>query len=101
MSEHLQTKDAFERCIRDLRRPDIGDEADEMTESDFLLELSEDGWPDFCRWGRAWLRIENGGELTPEERRKALAYWEAGEDYPAEEDRLEPNAKKCGECHDK
>lgn len=93
-----QSKATFEAYIREFRRPDIGDEADEMTEADFILDLAEDGWPDHCRWSKIWCRVHEGGELTAEERRKSLAYWAAGEEYPAEEDRLEPNAQKCGEC---
>lgn len=82
------TKSAFEAHIREFRRPDIGDEADELTEADFICDLAEDGWPDHEKWIVIWCRVHEVGELTPREREQALAYWAAGEDDPPVEMRL-------------
>ena len=84
------TKQSFESHIRALRRPDIGDDADTLTEEDFVSDLAEPGWPDFCRWLEIWDGLQKGGELTPRQREQALAYWEAGEDYPPDDMRLDP-----------
>lgn len=81
-------KASFEKYIRDMRRPDIGDDADTMTEADFVSDLAEDGWPDHRKWLMIWDRIFGGGELTAREREQALAYWAAGDDEPAPEYRL-------------
>jgi hypothetical protein len=83
-----ETKEAFETHIRELRRPHIGDDADALTEADFVSDLAEDGWPDHRKWLEIWVRLNDGGELTPREREQALAYWSAGEDFPAAEHRL-------------
>jgi hypothetical protein len=66
----------------------LGDR-DVEAELDVVEELSEDGWPDW----RSWLEIHNHivldeRELTPDERRSALAYLRAGEAGPADADRL-------------
>jgi hypothetical protein len=82
------TKAAFEQHIREMRRPDIGSDADELTEADFVLDLAEDGWPDHSAWTDIWVRLHEGGELTPRERKQALAYWAAGEEYPPKKMRL-------------
>lgn len=71
-----QTKAAFEEYIRELRRPDIGSDADEFTEADFVSDLAEDGWPDHEKWLDIHFRITTGGaELTPRERMCALHYY--------------------------
>ncbi len=85
------SKSAFERYIRDLRRRDIGEDADGLTEADFLLDLAEPGWPDSGKWCAVWVRIKDEGELTPREREQALAYWHAGEELPAKDYRFEHN----------
>lgn len=83
------TKDEFVKHIRELCRPDIGDEADTLTEEEFICDLAEDGWPDYDKWLEIWNRLyTTGGELTVREREQALAYWDSGEDYPSEEFRL-------------
>lgn len=73
--DSFQSKDAFENYIRDLRRPDIGDDANDMTEADYVLDLAEPGWPDSAQWCAIWVRIKDGGELTPREREQALHYY--------------------------
>jgi hypothetical protein len=88
-------KAAFEEHFRELRRPDVGDEANELTELDMVTELTEDGWPDACGWMQIFMRIHDGGELTPREREQALAYWEAGEELPDEAMRLPPCGPAC------
>jgi hypothetical protein len=80
------TKSAFEQFIRDFRRPDIGEDADTLTEDDFVSELAEDGWPDYEKWLAIFVRLHEGGELTPREREQALAYYktEDSADVPAD-----------------
>lgn len=90
-----ENKAEFEQHFRELRRPDVGDDADELTELDMVTELAEDGWPDACGWMQIFSRIHNGGELTPCEREQALAYWNAGEDLPANDMRLPPCGPNC------
>ncbi len=90
-----QTKLAFEEHFRDLRRPDVGDEANGYSELDMVIDLSEDGWPDACGWRTILSRIHDGGEMTPREREQALAYWQAGEELPAEDMRLPPCGPDC------
>ena len=82
----FQSKEAFEKYIRDLRRPDIGDDADEMSEADYVLDLAEPGWPDSDKWCAIWIRIKDGGELTPREREQAVHYFSTddGDNVPAE-----------------
>jgi hypothetical protein len=82
------SKADFERHIRELLRDNIGDDADTYSEADFVSDLAEDGWPDARAWLKIWVRLHEGGELTPREREQALAYWTAGENLPAPEDRL-------------
>lgn len=79
-----QTKAAFEAFIREYRRPDIGDDANDLTEADFVLDLAEDGWPDADLWCDIWMRIKDGGELTPREREQSVVYYrtEDGDDVP-------------------
>jgi hypothetical protein len=86
-----QSRAAFEEYIRELRRPDIGDEADELTEADFVCDLAEDGWPDYDKWLTIWCRLNDGGELTPREREQALHYYgtDDGDTIPPEH-RLAP-----------
>lgn len=90
-----ESKSSFEEYFRELRRPDVGDEANELTELDMVTELTEDGWPDACGWMQIFMRIHDGGELTPREREQALAYWEAGEELPDEAMRLPPCGPHC------
>lgn len=87
----LQTEQAaclskadFEKYIRDLRRPDVGTDADDLTEADFVLDLAEPGWPDSGKWCEIWIRIKDGGELTPREREQALHYYgtDDGDEVP-------------------
>lgn len=78
-AETFATKAAFETFIRQWRRGCVGDDADDLTEADFVLELSEDGWPDASEWCAIWCRIKDGGELTAREREQALAYWRTGD----------------------
>lgn len=86
-----ETKEAFEAHIRDMLRPDIGDEVNDYTELDYVNALSEDGWVDNEHWLAIWAECyETGRELTPDEREKALAYYAAGEDTPAPEFRIVP-----------
>ena len=92
MTGIFTTKAAFEAHIRELMRPDIGDFADTWTEEDFVTDLAEPAWPDFCRWLEILGDIIAGSELTPRQREQALAYWKAGEDYPADDMRLDPCA---------
>jgi hypothetical protein len=54
----FETKDAFEEYIRAMRRPDIGDDADTMTEADFVSDLAETGWPDYRKWDVIWQRSD-------------------------------------------
>lgn len=77
----FQSKAAFEKYIRDLRRPD---DADDMTEADYVLDLAEPGWPDSDKWCAIWIRIKDGGEMTPREREQALHYFctDDGEEVP-------------------
>lgn len=86
------SKASFEAYIREMRRPEIGDDADEWTEANLLCDLAEPGWPDSCRWSELWHAVDTGAELTPRQRMQALAYWEAGEDYPPDDMRLDPCA---------
>jgi len=79
----------FEQHFRELRRPDIGSDADALTEADFVSELAEDGWPGHRHWLAIYSRLHDGGELTPRERAQALAYWAAGEDEPSAEYRFQ------------
>lgn len=81
-----QSKATFEAYFRELRRPDIGDDADEMTEKDFVCDLAEDGWPDSGKWLGTYSRLHDGGELTPRERLSALHYYNTddGKEVPAE-----------------
>lgn len=79
-------KAAFEEYIRELRRPDIGDDANDMTEADFLCDLAEPGWPDSGKWMPIYVRCHDGGEMTPQERMSALHYFgtDDGEEVRAE-----------------
>jgi hypothetical protein len=88
LADACQTKEAFLAYIRESRRPDIGDDANNLTEADFVLDLAEPGWTDSEKWNDIWWRVHNGSELTPREREQALAYWASGEDAPAQEFRL-------------
>lgn len=88
----VTSKSSFETYIRELRRSDIGDDADTLTEEDFVTDLAEPAWPDFCRWQEILGELIKGGELTPRQRTQALAYWEAGEEYPPDDMRLDPCA---------
>lgn len=90
-----ESKADFEEHFREIRRPDIGDEAAELTELDMVTELTEDGWPDACGWMQIFMRIHDGGELTSREREQALAYWHAGEELPDEAMRLPPCGQQC------
>ena len=64
------------------------DDPELWTEDAITLELAEPGWPDANRWGRVWIRIKDGGELTEGERGAAIAYINAGEDFPPDDARL-------------
>lgn len=80
------SKAAFETFIREFRRPDVGDDADTLTEADFVNDLAEDGWPDADIWLAIWCRLHEGGELTPREREQAVAYYRTqdGDTIPEE-----------------
>ena len=85
----MSNKAEFTAHFRELIRPDMGDDADIYEEIDFVSDLAEDGWPDHEKWMEIWYRLYlTNGELTEREREQSLAYWHAGEDYPAEEIRL-------------
>lgn len=88
-------KQEFQAHIRKLRRHDIGDDADDLTEADFVCDLAEDGWPDHDLWIEIWVRLQEGGELTPREREQALAYYscEDGDDVPAEHRLTRPHGE--------
>jgi hypothetical protein len=90
-----ENKSEFEQHFREMRRSDVGDEADGYTELDMVTDLCEDGWPDACGWMQIFMRIHDGGELTPREREQALAYWNAGEELPADDMRLPPCGPAC------
>jgi len=80
----FDSKTAFEDFVREERRLFIGDDANSMTEQDYVCELAEDGWPDYEKWLDIWCRLNGGGELTPREREQAVAYYgtEDGDDVP-------------------
>lgn len=77
-------KGRFQELIREMRRPDIGDEADCITEADIVSDLAEPGWPESGEWLGIYSRLHEGGELTPRERERALAYYRTddGQDVP-------------------
>lgn len=79
-----ESKEAFQDYIRELRRPDVGDDANDLTEAEFVLDLAEPGWPDSGKWCEIWVRIKDVGELTPRERMSALHYFgtDDGDEVP-------------------
>lgn len=70
-----ENKAAFEEYIRELRRPDVGNDANDLDEAGFVLDLAEPGWPDSGKWNGIFVRLHEGGELTPQERMSALHYF--------------------------
>lgn len=74
------TKAEYLAAMRKLYRPNIGSDADDMSEADFISDLAEDGWPDHDKWSVVWGRLHSGGEMTPRERECAVAQYMAGED---------------------
>lgn len=86
-ADTFATKEAFTAFMREVVRPDRGDEADELLqESNFVCDLAEDGWPEYDLWLTILVRLYDGGELTSREREQAHAYYICpdGQDVPPE-----------------